>query len=59
MMEYLNTLKEQFNDRIQLVEKRPGVIQLLAPFYHEDGICWKSTLKEWGRTGMCSFQITV
>ncbi len=37
MMEYLDALKEQFNDRIRFVEKRPGIIQLLAPFYHEDG----------------------
>lgn len=37
MEEYLETLKKQFNDRIRFEEKRPGVFQLIAPFYHEDG----------------------
>jgi len=37
MQEYLDMLKKQFNDRIRFEEKRPGVYQLIAPFYHEDG----------------------
>ncbi len=37
MRHYLDALKKQFNDRIRFVEKRPGIFQLLAPFYHEDG----------------------
>ncbi len=37
MKEYLDALKSQFNDRIRFVEKRPGIYQLIAPFYHEDG----------------------
>ena len=37
MVEYLDTLKAQFNDRVRLKAKRPGVMQLLAPLYHEDG----------------------
>ena len=37
MKEYLDALKNQFNDRIRFVEKRPGIFQLIAPFYHEDG----------------------
>lgn len=37
MKEYLEALKSQFNDRIRFVEKRPGIYQLMAPFYHEDG----------------------
>jgi len=34
---YLELLKEQFNHRINFKEKRPGIMQLIAPFYHEDG----------------------
>lgn len=30
-------LSEQFNDHIQFREKRPGIWQLIAPLYHEDG----------------------
>jgi hypothetical protein len=37
MKEYLDAIKRQFNDRIRFVEKRPGIFQLIAPFYHEDG----------------------
>ena len=37
MKEYLDVLKKQFNERIRFVEKRPGIFQLIAPFYHEDG----------------------
>lgn len=30
-------LKDQFNNMVQLKEKRPGIHQLLAPLYYEDG----------------------
>lgn len=36
-MNYLELLKEQFNHHLLLREKRPGVMQLVAPLYHEDG----------------------
>lgn len=36
-MNYLDMLRKQFNDRIELREQRPGVLKLLAPLYHEDG----------------------
>ncbi len=36
-MQYLDLLKTQFNNRISFKDKRPGVIQLYAPLYHEDG----------------------
>lgn len=36
-MKYLDLLKEQFNNQIAFREKRPGVFQLVAPLYHEDG----------------------
>jgi len=34
---HLNLLKTQFNNKIEFREKRPGIEQLLAPFYYEDG----------------------
>ena len=36
-MNYFDLLKAQFNNRIDFKEKRPGVMQLYAPLYHEDG----------------------
>ncbi|MCX5873213.1 MAG: DUF1828 domain-containing protein, partial [Deltaproteobacteria bacterium] len=36
-MNYLDLLKEQFNSQVLFRERRPGIIQLIAPLYHEDG----------------------
>lgn len=36
-MNALQRLKEQFNQRLDLVEKRPGISQLIVPLFHEDG----------------------
>lgn len=36
-MDYLDILKAQFNNKVAFKEKRPGVLQLFAPLYHEDG----------------------
>lgn len=36
-MNYVNILKEQFNNKVEVREKREGIYQLFAPFYHEDG----------------------
>jgi hypothetical protein len=36
-MDYLELVREQFNNKVSLVERRPGVMQLLVPLYHEDG----------------------
>lgn len=36
-MNYLDLLKEQFNNRVMVKEKRSGIFQVFAPFYHEDG----------------------
>lgn len=36
-MIYLEMLKEQFNHQIEFRERRPGILQLIAPLYHEDG----------------------
>jgi Domain of unknown function DUF1828 len=36
-MNPLETLREQFNSHVALRDKRPGVVQLIAPLFHEDG----------------------
>lgn len=36
-MKAIEFLREQFNGYISLIEKRPGIQQLYAPLYHEDG----------------------
>jgi hypothetical protein len=36
-MNYLDLLRVQFNNRVDFREKRPGVLQLILPLYHEDG----------------------
>lgn len=36
-MNYIDLVKDQFNAAVELRERRPGVFQLLAPLYHEDG----------------------
>ena len=36
-MNAVELLREQFNAHIDLREKRPGVLQLVAPLFHEDG----------------------
>lgn len=33
----LDSLKEQFNGHVAFRERRPGVLQVLAPLFHEDG----------------------
>jgi len=35
--EIISRLSEQFNKRIRIIEKRPGIYQLFLPFYYEDG----------------------
>ena len=51
MKEYLDALKSQFNNRIRFVEKRPGIFQLIAPFYHEDGDMFEIYLEGIGENG--------
>jgi hypothetical protein len=36
-MNYIEALKAQFYGRFSIREKRPGIMQLIAPLYHEDG----------------------
>lgn len=37
MKEIIEHIKENFNNRINIKEKRPGIYQLFLPIYHEDG----------------------
>lgn len=37
MEQILNYIKRDFNGRIAIKQKRPGIYQLLLPIYHEDG----------------------
>ena len=36
-MNYLDFLRDQFNNQVSFRERRPGVLQLVAPLFHEDG----------------------
>lgn len=36
-MDYLSLLRTQFNNRVDFRPRREGVVQLIAPLYHEDG----------------------
>jgi hypothetical protein len=36
-MNVVEVLREQFNSHVAVREKRPGVLQLIAPLFHEDG----------------------
>jgi len=62
-MNYVDLLKEQFNHQIAFREKRPGILQLLAPFYHEDGdmvdIFLEPTNGEQERIRICDHGMTV
>jgi len=37
MMDILETLKFEFNSHVSFRERRPGIVQVLAPLFHEDG----------------------
>ncbi len=56
-MNYLDLLREQFNHHVDFRERRPGVLQLLAPLYHEDGdmvdIFLEPTKENDGRIRIC------
>ncbi len=37
MEQIINYIKQDFNGRVSIKQKRPGIYQLLLPIYHEDG----------------------
>jgi len=57
--EIIHKLSEQFNGRLKVVEKRPGIYQLLLPFYYEDGDMMEIFLqKENGLWKVCDYAMT-
>ena len=52
MEQFMNILKNQFNNRIHFSEKRPGIYQLLMPFYHEDGDMYDIFIERIGENGV-------
>lgn len=60
-MSTLEILKDQFNQRLQLVEKRPGISQLLVPLFHEDGDMVDIFLEGLGgdRVRICDYGMTL
>ncbi len=51
MKTYLEILKHQLNNRVDLVQKRRGIFQLISPFYHEDGDMMEIFIEERGDNG--------
>src|SRR6478735_3335402 len=37
MEQIIDHIKKDFNGRVTIKQKRPGIYQLLLPIYHEDG----------------------
>ncbi len=37
MQEIIQHIKSDFNERVSIKQKRPGIFQLYLPIYHEDG----------------------
>lgn len=62
-MNYLDLLRAQFNNRVDFREKRPGVLQLIAPLYHEDGdmvdIFLESAPDGSGNIRVCDYGMTI
>ena len=46
--DYLTQIQAQFNHRVRIASKRPGLFQLVAPFYHEDGDMYDIFLEDHG-----------
>jgi len=60
-MSALEILKDQFNQRLQLVDKRPGISQLMVPLFHEDGDMVDIFLEGLGgdRVRICDYGMTL
>jgi hypothetical protein len=57
----LTHIKSDFNGRVSIKEKRPGIFQLLLPIYHEDGdmIDLFVNQKGDGTYSLCDFGLTL
>jgi hypothetical protein len=60
-MSAVEILKDQFNQRLQLVDKRPGISQLMVPLFHEDGDMVDIFLEGLGgdRVRICDYGMTL
>jgi len=61
MKELVNYIKKEFNNKISIKEKRPGIYQLFIPLYHEDGdmIDLFIVPKSNGTYELCDFGLTL
>jgi hypothetical protein len=50
--DYLQQIRTQFNNRVELATKREGLYQLVAPFYHEDGDMYDIYIEETEQPGV-------
>ncbi|MDP8237820.1 MAG: DUF1828 domain-containing protein [Candidatus Hatepunaea meridiana] len=63
MNDFLTLLRTQFNNHVALKEKRPGIFQLLAPLFHEDGdmvdIFLEWTSEEQNTIRVCDYGLSI
>lgn len=61
MEEILTYIKTDFNGRVSIKEKRPGIYQLLLPIYHEDGDMVDLFIKrkDKNKFTLCDFGLTL
>ena len=61
MDDILTQIKSDFNGRVSIKEKRPGIYQLLLPIYHEDGDMVDIFIKqkENDKYTLCDFGLTL
>lgn len=61
MEDILTYIKSDFNGRVSIKEKRPGIYQLLLPIYHEDGDMVDIFIKqkENDKYTLCDFGLTL
>ncbi len=61
MEDILEHIKTDFNYRISIKEKRPGIYQLFLPIYHEDGDMIDLFIKQQGKGKyeLCDFGLTL
>lgn len=61
MEDILTYIKSDFNGKVSIKEKRPGIYQLLLPIYHEDGDMIDIFIKqnEKNKYTLCDFGLTL
>ena len=61
MEDILTYIKSDFNGRVSIKEKRPGIYQLLLPIYHEDGDMVDLFIKQKDKNkySLCDFGLTL